>query len=451
MPDRPNAGSNAGTSTTPPVQIVHDTDGASLPEHYDAADDASLGENWQAEMAKEIAGGKKATIRDNARREGADVDEALDGVDDEGEELEGAGDEELEPEGGEEGSGEAITRADGAVWNVEAGRWIKDNKFVAGDPPAEPEGTEGGGAEGGEGSEGEGGAQPKGLTLLDGDGDEVEVPAGVTVKFKAPNGKEYTKDLAGLVELAGRGIYNHQLQQEVKEARQVRDYSAQLEETVNQYEARDQQYNAYLERLFTDDDFFAKEVQAFSDDNTPERKFERAQEQLTRERASIAQEREQAKAERALTSTVWPAMQGLLKKYPTIKPQEVLAEMGALVAPLKVQGRVPTAKLPDVAELIESQLAPWAAQIHEARSEGESRTQRTRDKAAKDAAARQERQSAETRRLRKIATRATAPTGGTGVRAGAGGGGGNRSQRPPKNATEAADRALERALASVNV
>jgi len=112
------------------------------------------------------------------------------------------------------------------------------------------------------------------FTLKDAEG-EVEVP-DLIVEYKA-NGKVRQDRLDKVVKLAQFGVYNEEREQKMQQAeRDALSLKSEREELSQLIEERE----AQLERLLTDEDYFLAVRDAFSQENSPERRAQRAEQQV---------------------------------------------------------------------------------------------------------------------------------------------------------------------------
>lgn len=328
-------------------------------------------------------------------------------------------------------------REDGAKWNGKAGRWQKaDGSFAEGAAPD--------GITPDEPVETKEPVVPRKTSYEAYDGEEsVDVPESLTVKFTAANGKQYAKNLDGLVELAKHGTYNHELQQEAKQAREELTQVPQLRQRITELEQAPERTAAYVERLFSDMNFLASEIEAYEQSNTPDARAERAERALQDEREKFSRAATMREAEAYAATNVHAPFADLLTQYPSVSVQDASQELAALVAPYKVNGVVPPASLPTVARLVSSHLAPWMAQQHEHRSTA-SATANAKSKAEQDAQAKAHAAAQKkTLALKRQVARAIAPSGASGSTGTTG------QRKPAKNYRDAADSALDKALKSV--
>lgn len=416
MPDTPVS------DTFAPVEV------ATLDSHYDSQEALEGDQNLDVTaLAKSIAGRKAEPTKPDA------IQSAVDAAESESPEIVHVSED-----------AKAEPREDGAKWNAKAGRWQKaDGSFAEGAAPEDWIDASRSATAPDEATPETKDAPPRKTSYEAYDGDDtVEVPESLTVKFTAANGKEYTKNIDGVVELAKHGIYNHELQQEV---RQAREEVPQLRAQVDELRQAPEKAAEYVERLFTDMHFLASEIEAFEQSNTPTARAERAERALQEEREKFTHAATERQVTEYSAAHINAPLAGLLTQYASVTAEETMQHFAALIAPFKVNGRVPPQSLPTVAALVQTHVTPWVAQLHAHRltsnADADAKSKAQQDAKAKSDADAQKKVLS----LKRQVARAVAPNGASGTPASSG------QRKPAKNYREAADAALDKALKSVRV
>lgn len=206
------------------------------------------------------------------------------------------------------------------------------------------------------------------FALFDEEG-EVEVPA-LVVEYKA-NGKVRRDRLDQVVKLAQWGVYNQEKEQRTQ---QIEQRATEVERELQQYAEALQQREKQLERLLTDEDFLYAVREAYEQENSPEKRAERAERELIdyrtqQEMSVIAQT-----GERFLQYEVEPAFQFIAEKLPSVSMQELeerfsYAMQAHLAKAPNGQPYIPESRYDEVRKYIVQDLATWAQMIHAMRSE----------------------------------------------------------------------------------
>lgn len=205
------------------------------------------------------------------------------------------------------------------------------------------------------------------FTLMDSEG-EVEIPE-LLVEYKA-NGKIRKDRLDQVVKLAQFGVYNQEREQQVK---QIEQHAAQLEsERQSIYEILAER-EAQMQRLLEDEDFLYAVREAYENENTPERRLARAEQ----EKRDLQVQYEMSNiVERGTTfyeTEVGPALNMIADSLPTV-PFEELEERFAYAMQAHVerapngQPYIPASRYDAVRRYILDDLAGWAQFQHSRRS-----------------------------------------------------------------------------------
>lgn len=203
------------------------------------------------------------------------------------------------------------------------------------------------------------------FTLRDADG-EVEVPE-LMVEYKA-NGKVRTDRLDQVVKLAQWGVYNQEREAKVAQVEQtIAQERADREAIYQQLAERESQ----LERLLTDDDFLYAVREAYENENSPERRAERAESAVENLRVSQQMEGIAQNGVQFYEREVLPAIEMISTALPHITQDELSEKVAqALQAHVERapngQPYVPPSRYEAVRKYIIDELAVWA-QYHNAR------------------------------------------------------------------------------------
>lgn len=248
------------------------------------------------------------------------------------------------------------------------------------------------------------------FTLKDAAGDELEVPA-LMVEYKA-NGKIRTDRLDQVVKLAQFGVYNQERETRVQQVEEEARAVAQQREEIAQMLA---EREAQMERLLTDDTFYLQVLEQYQQENSPERRAARAEEQLQSLR--IQQELQQISSvgETFLNTELEPALRMLEQALPTVQRDELDERLAVAMQAHLVQGPggipyLPESRYAALRKYIVEDLAPWAQMVHMNRAEAQRDPEKERLAAERDKA-RIESQKAKRQmsQAMKPVTRAPAP------------------------------------------
>ena len=224
------------------------------------------------------------------------------------------------------------------------------------------------------------------FVVRDAAGEDLEIPA-ITLEYKA-NGKVRRDRLDQVVKLAQFGVYNQEREAKVQQVEQEARAVAQQREEIAQMLA---EREAQLERLLTDDDFFLAVQERFNAENSPERRAQRAEEQL--QSLQIQQQLEQISAtgENFLHSELSPALSLITQALPTIQQEELDERLALAMQAHLVMGPgnvpyLPESRYAAVRKYIVEDLAPWAQMVHLTRTEAQRDPEKERLAAERDKA-----------------------------------------------------------------
>lgn len=246
------------------------------------------------------------------------------------------------------------------------------------------------------------------FTLRDAEG-EVEVP-DLIVEYKA-NGKVRQDRLDKVVKLAQFGVYNEEREQKLQQTeREAVSLKSEREELAQLIEERE----AQLERLLTDEDYFLAVREAYSQENSPERRAQRAEQQVKDLRVQTEMQRITEAGQQFYTGEVQPAIQLIAEALPSVSPQELEERMAyamqlhAAVAP-NGQTYLPASQFDAARQYIVQDLAVWAQMQHARRSESAPSSQ------VKEAQAAVAKAQVEAQKAKRAVGQATKPVGRAGA------------------------------------
>jgi hypothetical protein len=290
--------------------------------------------------------------------------------------------------------------------------------------------------------------RPKAPFTVYANGQTTEPPP-VEIEFQV-NGKVVREPLDKVVRRAQSAGYNAKLEEEVAQAREI---VPKVQTKLQELEAAVQAREEYLVKLLSDPQQYIAQQEAFAQAMTPEAQLERERAQRHELEQQLRVRESVNRLAQATESVILPRFQSLLEKYPHVTAEELHRTFTPLVRPLQSAahgGAVPVEAVPQVVELIDTVLAGYAENLHEARAEAARVKAETeaREKAAQEAAERA-RIEAQQRAQKELAT-AKAGLARTIAPVGAAVSGGRQK---PKDMTrdQAANWALEDALKSVGV
>lgn len=233
----------------------------------------------------------------------------------------------------------------------------------------------------------------------DADGDVVDVE-GVEITFVA-NHETHTLPLDKVVRLAQMGKYNEDLQQEVKATRLS---VAEMQQEMDNLRQIADQRRDLARRLLEDDDYLLAQRERYAEMNSPEARADRAEQRL----AAIAAERENANFKQEIEAFVdqglYPAFKDLLEQYPTVTQEELWGRFNIATAGISRHGIIPPHHWRDALQVVERDLGPFAAQLHDQRSALEGKARSAESTAVRKA-------QEETTRAKRMVAKAIRPSG----------------------------------------
>jgi len=272
------------------------------------------------------------------------------------------------------------------------------------------------------------------FVLKDAEGEELEVPA-LMVEYKA-NGKVRKDRLDQVVKLAQFGVYNQEREQRVQMVEQEAQAVAQQREDLAEMLA---EREAQLERLLTDDEFFLAVQEQFSRENSPERRAERAEQDLRNLQLQQELQHISAVGQQFHMQEVAPALSLITQTLPTIQLAELETRLAdamqahAVVAPTGDR-YIPASRYDAVRKYIVEDLALWAQMAHRYRSE--SATDPVREQALVE----RDRARVEAQKAKRQIGQALKPVTGSAAPA---------ASKPKAKPITTVDEAMESAIASV--
>ena len=275
------------------------------------------------------------------------------------------------------------------------------------------------------------------FVLKDAEG-EVEIPA-LVVEYKA-NGKIRQDRLDQVVKLAQFGVYNEAREQQFKQTeQQALQFQQEREELARLVEERE----AQLERILQDEDFFLSVRDAYQAENSPEKRAERAEQEVQRIRMEAQMASITNAGQQFYTSEVSPALDLIAQALPTVTPAELEERMAyamqlhAQVGP-NGQAYLPASAYDAARQYIVNDLAVWAQMTHARRSEIATPPQVAE---AQQAAVKAQ---VEAQKAKRMLGQATKPVGRAATPAT-----GQKKASKPKTVDDALDSAMSEILASI--
>lgn len=270
--------------------------------------------------------------------------------------------------------------------------------------------------------------------LKDAEGEELEVPA-LMVEYKA-NGKVRRDRLDQVVKLAQFGVYNQEREERVQSVEQeAQAVAKQREELAEMLAERE----AQLERLLTDDEFFLAVQEQFARENSPERRAERAEQDLRNLQLQQELQHISAVGQQFHMQEVAPALSLIAQTLPTIQMAELETRLAdamqahAVIAPTGDR-YIPASRYDAVRKYIVEDLALWAQMAHRYRSE--SATDPVREQALVE----RDRARVEAQKAKRQIGQALKPVTGSAAPA---------ASKPKAKPITTVDEAMESAIASV--
>ena len=248
------------------------------------------------------------------------------------------------------------------------------------------------------------------FSLHDADG-EVEVP-NLMVEYKA-NGKMRSDRLDQVVKLAQWGVYNQDREQKVQ---QVEEMSQQVYQEREELAALLSEREEQIEKLLMDDDFLLAVRDAYGEQNSPENRAARAEQQVKDIRVQHQMSAIAEKGQGFYENEIAPALDMIAKALPSV-PVEELAEKFQMAMYAHVErapngeAYVPASRYDAIRQYILDDLAVWAQGQHGRRSKPTtSAPQRETQKAL----AERDRARIESQKAKRAVGQKTLPVGNAG-------------------------------------
>ena len=273
------------------------------------------------------------------------------------------------------------------------------------------------------------------FSLMDAEG-EVESPDFI-VEYKA-NGKVRKDRLDQVVKLAQFGVYNQEREQQIKQIElTAQELEAERESIYELLSQREEQ----IQRLLEDEDFFLTLREAYEEENTPERRLARVEQEKQDLQVQYQMSNIVESGTAFYEAEVGPALEMIADVLPTV-PREELEERFAYAMQAHVAVApngatyIPASRYDAVRRYILDDLAGWAQFQHTRRS---SATSDTSSKAQQEL----ERARVEAQKAKRAVGQAMKPIGRAGKD-----GGKPRAARPA-TVDDAVSSALDEVLSSL--
>lgn len=268
------------------------------------------------------------------------------------------------------------------ITTVEGDR-VEDDITAAGvagaAPPAPPAAAAAPGAVPAAGAEAPKPGEPAAVPFVARQGaDEVEIPPDLTFTYKVA-GKDRTATADQLIRTVQKyGHFNAEREEQIAQGRAEieRFHTQERAPLVAQFTEMQTRLNETLanaQKLLEDEEYYYDARTRYQAENTPEKRVERAEQELERYRKGEAPTQQPSNpAEQAQTtefvSRLNGALESLLAKYPEVSFEEMYGKFSILTAPMMRQGRVPTDQFKSVAQAVAGPLVQFMTSLHESRS-----------------------------------------------------------------------------------
>jgi hypothetical protein len=268
------------------------------------------------------------------------------------------------------------------------------------------------------------------FALFDEDG-EVEVPA-LMVEYKA-NGKVRKDRLDQVVKLAQWGVYNQD-----RQAKLEQDAASKEQQYTTLLQEREQQ----MERLLTDEGFLEAVREAYFEENSPEKRAERAEQRVENLKVQHQMQAIEQQGLEFLTKEVEPAISLMAAALPSVSAEELESRITmAMQAHAEVGPNgayyVPPSRYDAIRQYIVEDLAIWAQTVNAKRSQPAATPKKAALQAELDKA------RIEAQKAKNLVGKAIKPTGQAGKVSDA-----PNKPKAPATVDDAVDSALKAALAS---
>lgn len=203
------------------------------------------------------------------------------------------------------------------------------------------------------------------FTLKDDKG-ELAIPAGLIIEYTA-SGKVRADALDKVVKMAQWGHHNLEREQRVRQveaqSEEVRSYATSVEQKLATREAQ-------LERLLSDPDYRENAIQHFAAQQTPEKRAERAQQEVEQLKLSHEQQAIAAQGKQFFAADVLPSYEMTVKAFPNVTDIEIGQKLMGFVNRLKDSRTdlVPPSAYPKISQFFLTDLIPWARSLDDVRA-----------------------------------------------------------------------------------
>lgn len=223
-------------------------------------------------------------------------------------------------------------------------------------------------------------AKPKGFTVTDASGKEVDTLPDIRVTYTANGKVRENVPLDKLVRQAQSATFTAETQ---SEAVALKTRVAEIEQQHQSAQQELEQFRAWYAQLLADesDQFYITARDQYRAQNTPEMRARRAEEQLAALQQDATASRSQQDLATAVQTRLAPSLAALVEQHPHVTPDEVFGRFSLLTAPLLRNGRVPTDAIADVERIIANDLTHWVQGVSEQRAEAQAASAQARDKA----------------------------------------------------------------------
>lgn len=263
---------------------------------------------------------------------------------------------------------------------------------------------------------------------------EVEVPA-LMVEYKA-NGKVRKDRLDQVVKLAQWGVYNEERD---KKAQTIEQEYQRTVEAAKQMEQVVAEREAQMERLLNDDNFLEAVREAYLAENSPEKRAERAEQQVSALRVQQQMQEINRTGAQFYTGEIEPAVRMLTSALPNVSAEEIESRLEMVThahAEIAPDGSkyVPPSRYEAIRQYIVEDLLLWAQTVNAKRSQP-AVAQKTAMSAELEKA------RIEAQKAKNLVGKATKPVGSVGKPSAP-------KVHAPSTVDDAVDSALKAALAS---
>lgn len=242
------------------------------------------------------------------------------------------------------------------------------------------------------------------FTLFDGEG-EIEVPA-LMVRYKA-NGKVREDRLDQVVKLAQWGVHNTKKEEDFKQVQQ--EYNNARSE-LSEYERLLEERESQIRKLLEDDDYLYRVRDRYEQENSPEMRARRAEQELQSFRVQQEMQYIEHRGAQFFQTEVEPAIRAISNALPTVSQEELAQRMVSAMQPHARKGPngnyyIPESSYESVRNYLVEDLALWAQMQHLRR--GGSATSPEMEKAQKDL----EKARVEAQKAKRAVGKKTRPVG----------------------------------------